>query len=254
MDEPIAPGAVPGPAEAGASGAGTSLEGGAGAAGVDGLPRVSSRAADTILGLSDDLLPALIARLDASALGELEVRTDAWRVRLRKAYDRRRPVVMGDVRRRRTSDRPGEAETRGREAQDPGHAAHPGAGAQHGAGGAHGGAAARAGEGARPGPDPDDPVAVEPAMATSPAVGYFSPRDGWGPGRHVRSGDVVGYVDCLGVRQEVLSPVDGFLGRLVAQPGEAVEYGQPLVHVDLPAPAPARVAVPEPSAPVGEAR
>ncbi len=79
-----------------------------------------------------------------------------------------------------------------------------------------------------------DPSA--PAIATSPAVGYFTPREGWTTGRHVLSGDVVGYVDCLGVRQDVVAPADGFVGRLLAQAGEAVEYGQPLVHVDLPLP------------------
>jgi multidrug efflux pump subunit AcrA (membrane-fusion protein) len=78
-----------------------------------------------------------------------------------------------------------------------------------------------------------------PAIATSPAVGYFTPREGWATGRHVLSGDVVGYVDCLGVRQDVVAPADGFLGRLLARAGEAVEYGQPLVHVDLPLPGPA---------------
>ncbi len=85
---------------------------------------------------------------------------------------------------------------------------------------------------------PADPLA--PSIAASPAVGYFTPRDGWTTGRHVRSGDVVGYVDCLGVRQDVLAPVDGFLGRLLAQAGEAVEYGQPLVHLDLPQAGPAQ--------------
>ena len=34
--------------------------------------------------LTEDVLPALIARLRASRLGELEVRTDAWRIRLRR--------------------------------------------------------------------------------------------------------------------------------------------------------------------------
>ncbi|HSM33094.1 MAG TPA: hypothetical protein VK987_03305, partial [Anaerolineae bacterium] len=34
--------------------------------------------------LTDEVLPALIARLRASRLGELEVRTADWRVRLRR--------------------------------------------------------------------------------------------------------------------------------------------------------------------------
>ena len=35
--------------------------------------------------LADELLPALIARLEASTLGELEIRRNGWRVRLRRA-------------------------------------------------------------------------------------------------------------------------------------------------------------------------
>src|SRR5258705_6418750 len=34
--------------------------------------------------LSDELLPALIAKLGATGLGELEIREGAWRVRLRR--------------------------------------------------------------------------------------------------------------------------------------------------------------------------
>ena len=35
--------------------------------------------------LADEVLPALIARLEASTLGELEIRRNGWRVRLRRA-------------------------------------------------------------------------------------------------------------------------------------------------------------------------
>ena len=41
-------------------------------------------AADGLEGLTEDVLPALIARLRASRLGELEVRSGGWRVRLRR--------------------------------------------------------------------------------------------------------------------------------------------------------------------------
>ena len=37
--------------------------------------------------LSDELLPALIAKLGATGLGELEVREGGWRVRLRRPGD-----------------------------------------------------------------------------------------------------------------------------------------------------------------------
>jgi hypothetical protein len=54
--------------------------------------------------LAGDLLPALIARLDASDLGELEVRGEGWRVRLRKPFDRRRPPVLAESRRSRPEE------------------------------------------------------------------------------------------------------------------------------------------------------
>ena len=49
--------------------------------------------------LADELLPALIAKLGATGLGELEVREGAWRVRLRRPADR-------DRERRRPGERP----------------------------------------------------------------------------------------------------------------------------------------------------
>ena len=175
--------------------------------------------------LADDLLPALIARLDASGLGEIEVRTDAWRIRLRRPYDRRRVVTLPEGRRRRP-DAASAADQAATDGSHPPSAAHP----------ASAGEVRSRLEGTpEPGAaDMADPPAA--TVATSPAVGYFTPREGWTGGRRVRSGDVLGFVDCLGVRQEVLAPVDGFVGRLLAQAGEAVEYGQSLIHVDLPAP------------------
>ncbi len=174
--------------------------------------RLPAQPHETIDRLADGVLPALIARLDASGLGELEVRAEGWRIRLRKPYDRRRSLTLPEGRRRRGEAGEGPHQAR-HERTDVGSTA---------------GADPQAGRGEAP----------APAVATAPAVGYFGTREGWTTGRHVRSGDVVGYVDCLGVRQEVMAPVDGFLGRLLAEPGEAVEYGQPLLHIDLPAPPP----------------
>ena len=51
------------------------------AAGRRSAPKI---AADGLDDLTDEVLPALIARLRASRLGELEVRTADWRVRLRR--------------------------------------------------------------------------------------------------------------------------------------------------------------------------
>ena len=216
---------------------------------------------ETISRLAEDLLPALIARLDAGGLGELEVRTDAWRIRLRKPYDRRHTLPLPEGRRRRGgafgAEQAGHVDARGagpdnsqhgelgRADTDRGtlvdrsHATRIGHSGRRSGGRLDAGSAGVGGDlGASA--DPASPADLSvPAIATSPAVGYFTPREGWTTGHQVLSGDVVGYVDCLGVRQDVVAPADGFLGRLLARAGEAVEYGQPLVHVDLPLPGPA---------------
>ena len=138
-----------------------------------------SATADALTRLADEILPALIARLDVSDLGELEVRHDGWRVRLRRpaAADRADPGTAG-----------------------------PGATSAQ----------------------PETPR----KGATSPAVGYFIPNEKTPVGRKVASGDVLGWVEVLGVRQEVVSPRDGAVGRYSAEAGQAVEYGQELVIVD----------------------
>src|SRR5438876_486521 len=69
-------------------------------------------------------------------------------------------------------------------------------------------------------------------VVASPAVGYFAPRSGVDVGAKVRSGDPLGYVDVLGVRQEVVSPIDGALRSFEVESGQAVEYGQALARVE----------------------
>jgi acetyl-CoA carboxylase biotin carboxyl carrier protein len=69
-------------------------------------------------------------------------------------------------------------------------------------------------------------------VARSPTVGYFSPAPELVVGRTVRAGDALGRVDVLGVSHDVSSPVDGTVGRIFAEPGQAVEYGQELAQVD----------------------
>ncbi len=74
---------------------------------------------------------------------------------------------------------------------------------------------------------------MDRGMISSPAVGYFSARDGVSNGTNVRSGDVLGHVDVLGVRQEVVAPIDGILGGLEVESGQAIEYGQRIARVEL---------------------
>jgi biotin carboxyl carrier protein len=166
---------------------------------------VVDRAADhaAIDRLSDELLPALIAKLGATGLGELEVREGNWRVRLR------RPATAGaGGRDRRASDRTGgdRASERAHERTPRGH---------HHA-------------------EPASPVrASTGSVATSPAVGVYRPRKDLTAGARVRAGDRLGAVDMLGIAQEVVSPVDGIVGASLVEPGDAVEYGQELIVIEF---------------------
>jgi acetyl-CoA carboxylase biotin carboxyl carrier protein len=159
--------------------------------------------------LSGELLPALIAKLGATGLGELEVREGGWRVRLR------RPLDGGVARReRRVGDRLGDrAHERGAERS-----------------GEHG--AERAGRTMHHVLEAVTARTESRKVATSPAVGIFQPRAELTAGTRVQSGDRLGAVDMLGIPQEVLAPVDGVVGTSLVEPGEAVEYGQELLVIE----------------------
>ena len=184
-----------------------------------------SRGADhaAIDRLADDLLPALVAKLGASGLGEIEIREGAWSIRLR------RPSGGPNLGRRATD---------GPSRQQPGHAGHghaPAAVEGHRSIGARDGFGplAAVGPGRPTGADGERTAQRHRAVATSPAVGIFQPRPEMRPGTRVRAGDRLAFVDVLGVRQEVVSPVDGIVGATLAEAGDAVEYGQELVRLEL---------------------
>jgi len=187
--------------------------------------------------LTEVLLPALIAKLATTQLGELEIREGDWRVRLR------RPAAASASFGRRASDRPSRTQ--------PGHEGH-----------AH----ARGAPEALPrtrltGVGPGDPAATptngsgggraavaaairaiekDSNVAYSPAVGVFHPGPKAASGSRVRSGEALGTVDVLGVPQEVAAPADGIVATTLVEGGTAVEYGQELVRLELTAPADAR--------------
>jgi biotin carboxyl carrier protein len=189
---------------------------------------------DVIAHLTDEIVPALAAKLAATGLGELEVRQGTWKVRVR------RPDGEGGRPTRRAGDRPSRAQ--------PGHAGHGHAPAA--VEGHRGGrpAPAYSGNGSQPpeltpvGPGPGtdrggrpEPGDVDPhrGVATSPAVGVFQPGTTARAGTRVRAGDRLGVVDMLGVPQEIVSPVDGIVGATLVEAGDAVEYGQELIVVEL---------------------
>lgn len=186
--------------------------------------------------LADQLLPALVAKLSASGLGEIELREGRWRLRVRQPA-------------------PGEGLERARRATDgasrsqPGHAGH-----GHAPAGFEGHRSAReartptvhstngstphlaaVGPGQGNQPEAGRPADSRPgrAVATSPAVGVYQPKSEVTPGTRVRAGDRLGFVDMLGVPQEVVAPEDGLVGASLVEPGQAVEYGQELVVIEL---------------------
>jgi acetyl-CoA carboxylase biotin carboxyl carrier protein len=152
--------------------------------------------------LSETLLPALVAKLNGSGLGELEVHEGDWKIRLRRQAsaggghrrpDRVRPVSLAPERRDAVA-----------------HAAALMVPAD----------AKAAQDGAR-------------AVVTSPAVGMF--RVVAKVGSAVRQGDRIATVDLLGIPQDVLAPIDGLLSDVLVESGEAVEYGEEVAVLEAPA-------------------
>jgi biotin carboxyl carrier protein len=185
--------------------------------------------------LIDRLVPALTAKLGATHLGELEVREEAWRLRLR------RPATAGNWNgeQRRSSDRGGRGVTGhdhagGRAAVQADAHRVPNPSGSNGSGPAGGGSHPGAGASHAPRPAHEDDTR---RVATSPAVGVFHTNTRSTVGTRVREGDVLGHVDVLGVREDVLSPVDGLVGEQLTEAGTAVEYGQELVVIAIAAPA-----------------
>jgi acetyl-CoA carboxylase biotin carboxyl carrier protein len=151
--------------------------------------------------LSETLVPALVTKLNASGLGELEVREGDWRVRLR------RPSGAAPARRADRSRTGSHGPT-----PAPTHAAVPTAAqaATH--------------------PDVQVPPGPERVAATSPVVGVF--RAVSAVGAIVRAGDQIAIVDLLGIPQDGVAPIDGIVAEIFAQAGDAVEYGEAVMLVE----------------------
>src|SRR3954469_12209622 len=151
--------------------------------------------------LSETLVPALVAKLTGTGLGEVEVREGDWRIRVR------RPLGAGASASTRRTERP-----------------------RLGSGGA-----AQHPEAPPPRPAPAAPAPLDPrrGIATSPAVGVF--RASAAIGTRVHAGDRIAIVDLLGIPQDVTAPIDGTLVDLFVQAGEAVEYGEEIAAVEADA-------------------
>jgi biotin carboxyl carrier protein len=195
--------------------------------------------------LAEDLLPALIAKLGSTDLGELEVREGDWQVRLR------RPFGVGPGEGRRATDRPSRSQP-GHEGHGHGRAAPEGRSTRSAGGTGTGsptgttagtGAASASSNGTgRTGAPAGGSEAADRSrtVATSPAVGIFQPGPRAASGTRVRVGDALGTVNVIGVPQDVLAPADGIVGSTLVEAGTAVEYGQELIRIELAATAEAR--------------
>jgi biotin carboxyl carrier protein len=153
-------------------------------------------ALDAIGLAADDLVPQLAERLRAHGLAEIEVSSGDLRLRVSASGDPTPRQAVASV----TSSATLEVAT---------------------------GAAER-----EPTASIDEGSDAASVGVASPAVGFFVYADGLGPGLEVAKGDALGHVEMLGVRHDVRAPRGGTVRHLVAESGEAVEYGQVVLELD----------------------
>jgi acetyl-CoA carboxylase biotin carboxyl carrier protein len=154
----------------------------------------AERAADHagIARLADVLVPALVTKLGAAGLGEVEIHEGDWHIRVRRAG-------AAGPRRERSHRAPLPIVAPSGASTPP------------------------AGEDA----DPGDPV-QEAAVAS--AVGMFKPS--LPVGTRVRAGDRIATVDLLGIALDVVAPIDGVLVEVYPQAGDGVEYGEEVALIE----------------------
>jgi biotin carboxyl carrier protein len=194
--------------------------------------------------LANEVVPLLIARLADSRLGELEIRDGDWRVRVRRERGTRALAATSQAgggpasahgrerhaARRDPASEPAPSGSRPRAAALPGRIGTPSGNGENAGLEPVGPGPARDAAGGGRGAHPDEARRI---VARAPAVGYYTPADGLSTGKIVALDDVIGQIDVLGVRQAVVAPAAGIVSRLMAQAGEAVEYGQELLQIDV---------------------
>ena len=172
--------------------------------------------------VAEEIVPVLIDRLAASDLAELEIRDGHTRVRVRRNATSSAAAVAG-------ADPKPEPKRHDRPREGGGRIGTPSGNGEVGPTGV--GPGLRASDGG----SGSDSTVSEPrrVVARSPAVGYFIARERLATGERVNLDDVLGQIDVLGVRQEVLAPASGIVSRMSAESGQAVEYGEELLQIDL---------------------
>lgn len=155
----------------------------------------NEQAVDAIARAAADLLPKLVERLERHGLGEIEVAHGELRLR---------------VAARAGTASPSQAQLAAGAASSP----------------------APSGQSVPSSSAPGSPDSLGGLGVASPAVGFFVYAEGLGPGLGVEKGDALGHVEMLGVRHDVRAPRSGTVRHLVAESGEAVEYGQVVVELE----------------------
>lgn len=90
---------------------------------------------------------------------------------------------------------------------------------------------------ATPAPLPEDP-AQHPGAVTSPMVGtvYLAPEPGASPfvkvGDQVKEGQTLLIIEAMKTMNQIPAPRAGTVRRLMAEDGQAVEYGAPLLILE----------------------
>ena len=179
--------------------------------------------------LADELLPALIAKLGATGLGELEVREGGWRVRLRRPGDGPAPAPSARA-------APGRARAcRSRPAPAPARSRQPTGMTPVGPGRDGRDAAARDGAGGRDGATAATARSATTAASWRPRRPSASSSRGRRRVPGPRSGPATGSArsTCSASPQEVVAPSDGVVGASLVEPGDAVEYGQELIVIEF---------------------
>ena len=76
------------------------------------------------------------------------------------------------------------------------------------------------------------PVEIPPALVRAPMVGIFRRTEGTPePGGRAEAGAVVGEIESMGLRNEIVCEVGGKVTEAFVEDGQPVEYGQPIIAV-----------------------
>ncbi|MBV6458494.1 MAG: hypothetical protein HONBIEJF_01622 [Fimbriimonadaceae bacterium] len=79
-----------------------------------------------------------------------------------------------------------------------------------------------------------EPISESYGVVEAEMVGYFKFSNGpLKPGTEIHEGDVIGSITALGIVSEVVSPIAGEVTEAMVGDGDPVEYGQPIVRVEV---------------------